>query len=521
MTTQWHEVPGWFDWTWIYDEAIARSPKGAKFVEIGCWFGRSSAYFGQKAIELGREDVTLYAVDTWEATACNPAEVKLVKEQFGGSIFEAFKHNMRVCGLMSSEPTWTPAKALGLMKEAHDVVIPVRMPSLDAVSQFEDGSLDLVFVDGDHTYEGCLADIKAWLPKVRPGGAIAGHDLDWPGVAKAVEEVFGGKAEFCQPKSWRVWVKPEERTQKVVLAMISNQPREIVERAVKSCRAIADEWLVLVDPGDPLVGAELDVGYMGEVVAAPWVDHGTNRTQAIRIAEKMGADYVLMIDATASLEFDDGWKRPFLISSAYELLIVDVCTMSRPQLFRTGDGWHYVGAAHEYAQATVPGGLARLDSVRYVRRGGAHGKEKFMRDAEAFKKQLELDPSNTRAQHYLAQSYEDAKMFPEALVEYAKRAEMEHGWREETFIAKLRFANLCDKLNHEFEIVVAAYLEAYEQQPDRAEPLAYAARYCRRKEKPWVASIFDQAAAKIPLPGPRALLVDPGAYAHVEAKAAE
>lgn len=54
------------------------------------------------------------------------------------------------------------------------------------------GPVDFVFVDGDHEYEGCLADIDLWLPKIRPGGVMAGHDFGdrFPGVEKAVRERF-------------------------------------------------------------------------------------------------------------------------------------------------------------------------------------------------------------------------------------------------------------------------------------------------------------------------------------------
>jgi predicted O-methyltransferase YrrM len=39
-----------------------------------------------------------------------------------------------------------------------------------------DGSLDMVYIDGDHTVAGCYKDIVAYYPKVRKGGIIAGHD---------------------------------------------------------------------------------------------------------------------------------------------------------------------------------------------------------------------------------------------------------------------------------------------------------------------------------------------------------
>jgi len=48
--------------------------------------------------------------------------------------------------------------------------------SLDAVKDFEDESLDFVYIDGDHCFEAVVADIAAWLPKVRKGGIISGDD---------------------------------------------------------------------------------------------------------------------------------------------------------------------------------------------------------------------------------------------------------------------------------------------------------------------------------------------------------
>jgi SAM-dependent methyltransferase len=62
--------------------------------------------------------------------------------------------------------------------------------SSDAAIDFEDNSLDFVFIDGDHSYDGCKGDICSWLRKIRPGGLICGHDINWPGVRQAVEEHF-------------------------------------------------------------------------------------------------------------------------------------------------------------------------------------------------------------------------------------------------------------------------------------------------------------------------------------------
>jgi len=78
--------------------------------------------------------------------------------------------------------------------------------------------VDLVFIDGDHSYDGCKNDIMAWLPNIKPDGIIAIHDYckqdlftddynedkphpdyphpkPWPGVDKAVDELLLGKYE--------------------------------------------------------------------------------------------------------------------------------------------------------------------------------------------------------------------------------------------------------------------------------------------------------------------------------------
>jgi predicted O-methyltransferase YrrM len=82
-------------------------------------------------------------------------------------------------------------------------VVQYREPSVIAARRFDDRSLDFVYVDGDHTFEGVTADIRAWLPKIRSGGVIAGDDFSWDGVARAVHaelprfEVVEGRWVFA------------------------------------------------------------------------------------------------------------------------------------------------------------------------------------------------------------------------------------------------------------------------------------------------------------------------------------
>ena len=70
----------------------------------------------------------------------------------------------------------------------------IRNTSRAASEQFEESSLDFVFIDAQHHFDAVLEDLTIWFPKLRPGGVLAGHDwgLDYGpplfGVEKAVRE---------------------------------------------------------------------------------------------------------------------------------------------------------------------------------------------------------------------------------------------------------------------------------------------------------------------------------------------
>lgn len=78
--------------------------------------------------------------------------------------------------------------------------------SVEAAAWVARESLDLVFIDGDHSYEGAGGDVAAWWPTLRPGGIMAGHDytFTWPGVVQAVNEFAisnGIRVDFT-PELW-------------------------------------------------------------------------------------------------------------------------------------------------------------------------------------------------------------------------------------------------------------------------------------------------------------------------------
>lgn len=62
--------------------------------------------------------------------------------------------------------------------------------SVEVAKTYDNGSISVLFIDGDHSYEGCKRDINAWYPHMKKGGVMLFHDCDEtsPGVIQAVAE---------------------------------------------------------------------------------------------------------------------------------------------------------------------------------------------------------------------------------------------------------------------------------------------------------------------------------------------
>lgn len=87
----------------------------------------------------------------------------------------------------------------------------LRMDSCEAAQKFPDKSLSFVYIDADHSFEGCKKDILAWAPKIKSGGILAGHDyFDYPPaymVRSAVSQVCNGPCGITHedfPSWWRI-----------------------------------------------------------------------------------------------------------------------------------------------------------------------------------------------------------------------------------------------------------------------------------------------------------------------------
>lgn len=159
----------------VLTESLGGPPvRGA---EVGVWQGDNSA-----GLLRAFPDLRLWMIDAWRADgwAEGFADNRLGKKSQDD--FEA-----AMC--KAAEDTAFAQRRRFLVREW----------STDAAARFPAADFDFVFLDGDHTYAGVSADIAAWLPKVRPGGVLCGHDYKekWGcGVVQAVNEAFAGRFQF-------------------------------------------------------------------------------------------------------------------------------------------------------------------------------------------------------------------------------------------------------------------------------------------------------------------------------------
>lgn len=176
-------IHGWFSAQHLYQQMVHETKSGGIFVEVGAWKGRSAAYMAVEIANSGK-NIALHTVD-WFKGSDEPAHHS-DPDVRAGRLLEVFTKNI---------------------KPVRQYVTAHVMVSVAAAAQFEDDSLDFVFLDADHTYEGVKADILAWLPKVKPGGMLAGDDYNYfPGVKKAVDELLPAK-EIARLPTW-TWRKP-------------------------------------------------------------------------------------------------------------------------------------------------------------------------------------------------------------------------------------------------------------------------------------------------------------------------
>ncbi|MBZ9668700.1 glycosyltransferase [Mesorhizobium sp. ES1-3] len=251
----------------------------------------------------------------------------------------------------------------------------------------------------------------------------------------------------------------------------------------------------------------------GELHEFPFHNFEQARNAALdhAYASPLAYDYLLFDDADMELVVEDAGFREQLDCSGYRLLQRSDSGLAywNTRLVRRDAGARYHGVTHEYLD--VPEGVQELRGAWYKdHASGSNRVDKFERDAKLLLEALEKDPENQRYWFYLAQSYRDAGRTAEAAVAYAKRAAM-GGWDEEAWNARLQGARCLRKLGDEPGFIGEA-LAAFNQRPQRAEPLYDLARFYRDKGMNDACVLFAEAGLAIKRPEQDILFLEDYVY---------
>ncbi len=153
----------------------SRLPPNSRMVEIGSYRGESAVIFLMAGV------AHIYCVDPWEPGY----------DVMDSTSFLDFEDVERGFDQRMAHSLYA------------DKFTKMKMTSSEAAGHFDGAYLDAVYIDGNHQEAAVAEDIRLWLPKIRPGGVIAGHDFDtWRGVQRAVEAALGRPDEIFEDSSW-------------------------------------------------------------------------------------------------------------------------------------------------------------------------------------------------------------------------------------------------------------------------------------------------------------------------------
>jgi hypothetical protein len=163
----------YFYWKPTYDFMVSFLNNNQE-LRVGCEVGVCGGQNIKHILENCMSIKKMYGVDSYSKDNWDMKDFINVEEEFGS--FDGLYHEVKSC--------------LGQFGNRVELI---RKSSKYAALDFNDESLDFVFIDASHEFDDCYNDLISWYPKVKKNGFIIGHDFynsACMGVTKAVLKYF-------------------------------------------------------------------------------------------------------------------------------------------------------------------------------------------------------------------------------------------------------------------------------------------------------------------------------------------
>jgi len=164
---------------WDVVEALIKGNLWTRGAELGVFKGETFFHLLDACPTL-----TLIGVDRWERTVGPKQDRETGFASYADHPMEAYASEV----------------SMRAVRYGSRAVI-IRGDTVMAARSIADVSLDFVFVDASHDTESVKADVRSWRPKIRGGGLLIGHDINWPSVRRALTQLGMDWAEH-QANIW-------------------------------------------------------------------------------------------------------------------------------------------------------------------------------------------------------------------------------------------------------------------------------------------------------------------------------
>lgn len=135
-------------------------------------------------------------------------------------------------GMATWDAAWHPRVLVGVDTEPQHGTLPYHVLTgdssnpgvVDKVRNLVDGSVDFLFIDGDHSYDAVSRDFMMYSPMVRSGGIIALHDIHWDWKTNLHGRSVCGASWIGEVGVRRLWEEVNELYPSVQIWMLGAGP---------------------------------------------------------------------------------------------------------------------------------------------------------------------------------------------------------------------------------------------------------------------------------------------------------